>query len=192
MTYAHGLGKGGGGGHGGGGHGGGGHGGGGHGGGGHGGGGHGGGGHHGRFHHGGRGRGWGGRGWYGGGGYSPGYVDYVSYSPCDECWSQPPSFVLPCLRYRGCVAGDPGVLLGLGQSYSSDEVRAMMLLAAHPATPSATLSPEAAANRARILAELNAPATPSSSTRNIAIGVVSVAAIGAGITWWFKRRRSAR
>lgn len=73
----------------------------------------GGGGHHGAGHRGGfrrGGHGWVRRGWRGGW-YGPGFIDYVAYSPCSECWSQPPSLVLPCLRYRGCVAP-----YGLGQT----------------------------------------------------------------------------
>lgn len=73
------------------------------------------------------GRGGGRRGWRGGwrggwgwwGGWGPGYVDYYSYSPCSECWGQPPALYLNCLRYYGCPV--PHALAdGLGQEPTVD------------------------------------------------------------------------
>lgn len=144
MTYAHALGKGGGGGHGGGGHGGGGHGAGGHGGG-----------------YGGRRGGFRGRGgwdWWG-----PGYVDYYSYSPCDECVGMPPSLYLRCLAYYGCVSP----LYGLGQT--------------------STVIPSTSATQAATTAIAQ---TSVDTVVGVGIaGILGVGLAGVGLVWWLKSRR---
>ncbi len=189
MTYAHGLGKGGGGGHGGGGHGGG----------------HHGGGHHGGGYHGGRGfrRGL----WYGG--YGPGYINYASYSPCDECWSQPPSFVLPCLRAHGCVVNGPGVLMGMGQAILPPPTMTPMMtrvlelggiaaaIGVAVGVGTRSIAKGAGATGATVgLGVFGAGALylmSAPSSRNLMIGgALGVGLVGAGTTWWLKGRRKKR